>query len=150
MNSVFKARPYRQGAMGSLGDGSLMLIRQFRFPDTYEQNEQHILVDHDRLCDRDYEKVDECFRRHTGTGELRLEHWVRNATDQQVLDFIQDLLARFDLKTSYRWTGYRVVGSVHRGNGAPVWSLELFAKDPAGSRTKVFSGTDSRDECVED
>ncbi|MFA6295392.1 MAG: hypothetical protein WC666_03135 [Candidatus Paceibacterota bacterium] len=134
--------------MSSSGNGSMMLIRQFKFPDDYQDNEHHILVDHDRLCGQDCEKVYQCFKKHTGTGELGLENWIRQASDQEILEFILELFSNFNLKVEYSWTGYRVVGSVHRGNGAPVWSLELFAKNP-GSSTRVYSGSNNRESCTE-
>lgn len=37
------------------------------------------------------------------------------------------------------WSGYRVLGTVNRGNGYPVWTLEIFAKGP-DSDTEVYTG----------
>jgi len=136
----YPAEPYRHGAMGSLGDASYMLLRQFNFPDTYAPAlDKHITADHDRCMSWDYKHVSRCFEKHTGTGELGLQDWLRRATDENVLAFLSDILKA---DTGVVWTGYRIMGTVHRGNGYPVWTLELFAKHPK-SKTKVYTGSNA-------
>lgn len=132
---VFTAyEPYSFGKLGSLGSATYMLIRQHDFPDTYEDHETLMQADHDRVVYWDHEHASRCFQEHTGSGHL--ESWARRASASAILKFLKDLLkADPDIK----WTGFRILGSVHRGNGYPVWGLELFAKDPK-SKTKVYSG----------
>ena len=136
MKQVYKAQPYRSGQMGSFGNAACMLLRQYQFPDTYQDHEHHVYWDSDRCFSSDFDNARRCFEKHTGTGELGFESWLSDAKDQQVIDFIVDILKA---DKNIKWTGYRALGSVHRGNGYPVWTLEVFAKDPA-SDTKVYSG----------
>lgn len=136
MKRVYPAEPYRPGEMGSFGKASYMLIRQFNFPDTYTEYEKHHFWDSDRCFSNDYGNTRRCFTQHTGTGEMGLENWLRQAKDQKVINFLVDVLKA---DKSVKWTGYRVLGSVNRGNGYPVWTLELFAKDPR-SNTNVYTG----------
>lgn len=135
-NRVYPAEPYRPCDMGSFGKASYMLIRQFRFPDTYAEGEKHHYWDSDRCFSNDYDNTRRCFTQHTGTGELNLENWLVRAKDQKVINFLVDVLKA---DKSVAWTGYRVLGTVNRSNGYPVWTLEIFAKDPK-SDTQVYSG----------
>jgi hypothetical protein len=64
---------------------------------------------------------------------------LRRAKDQQVIDFLVDVLKA---DKSVTWTGYRVLGTVNRSNGHPVWTLEIFAKD-LKSDTEVYTGQDA-------
>ena len=132
MPRVFTARPYREGAIGSTGNACSMILNQYQFPDTYEIHEKLLVVDHDRLPGYG-EKV---IKKHTGRGDMGLGSWIMNTFPQQGLDLIKDL---FGVSQEDCWSGWRVLGSVHRGNGHAVWTLELFAKDPKSS-TQVYSG----------
>lgn len=113
-----------------------MLLKQYQFPDTFEEHEKHITADHDRCLMWDGKHASECFKRHTGTGDLGFDSWLSSADDAAVMAFLKDIL-KADIKID--WTGYRVTGTVNRGNGYPVWTLELFAKDPK-SATVVYTG----------
>lgn len=136
MQTVYQAEAYRSNAMGSLGDASYMLIRQYQFPNDYDhEKDQMTGWDHDRIMHQQHEHGTRCFDQHTSTGELGLESWVRGAQPQQILDFLKDILKA---DSSVEWTGFRILGSVHRGNGYPVWSLALFAKHP-DTKTEVFN-----------
>ncbi|MEK7089472.1 MAG: hypothetical protein AAB920_01495 [Patescibacteria group bacterium] len=137
--SMMKANPYRFDVMGSFGDAELMLLRQFQFPNEYEEREKVMSADHDRCLTWDYEHTRLCFMEYTGTGELGFEYWVHTANDEDVIKFLKDIL-KADEKAV--WTGYRVLGTVNRSNGYHVWSLQLFAKHP-DSKTKVYSGPDA-------
>lgn len=140
VTEVYPSEPYRCGAMGSLGDASCMLLRQFNFPNTYTRNlDKHSMADHDRCMSWDPEHTRRCFKQHTGTGELGLEDWLRRATDENVLVFLRDILKA---EPGVTWTGYRIMGTVHRGNGYPVWTLELFAKHP-DTDTEVYTGSNA-------
>lgn len=137
LHEVYPAEPYRMGAMGSLGDASYMLIRQNNFPFSYDTTiDKLVNADHDRLYQHDREHTSRCFEKHAKQGELGFENWFRRATDQQIIDFLVDVM-KADQKI--KWTGYRIMGTVNRSNGYPVWTLELFALGK-GSTTKIFSG----------
>jgi len=133
---VQSAEPYRYGELGSLGRASGMLIRQFQFPSKYSPEDKFISADGDRCLQWDHDHARRCFTEHTGKGELGLGDWVGRATDEQMITFIVDLLKA---DASVEWTGYRVLGTVNRSNGFPVWTLQLFAKHP-DSDTEVFTG----------
>lgn len=136
---VHTAQPYQYGEMGSFGKASYMLIRQFQFPDTFAEDEKHHFWDHDRCYGEDYKNAQRCFSEHTGRGDLAIERWIQNANNKQIFNFLIDILKA---DKNVVWTGYRVLGTVNRGNGCPVWTLELFAKNPK-SQTKVYTGPDA-------
>ena len=153
---VYTANPYQPGQLGSMGSGEYLLIRQHKFPDTYEEGEHHLLADSDRLFQWDHDHANRCFKEHTGTGSMGLEQWIRSASADNVLKFLVDILKAntvaggggwpptqwerllADEADLPKWTGFRVMGTVHRGTGYVVWTLEVFAKN-RGSKTKVYS-----------
>ncbi len=138
MERVYQAEAYRYGAMGSLGDASYMLLRQHQFPDMFDASlDQMTGWDHDRIMQQQYEHGTRCFKEHIGTGEMGLEYWLKKkeATPEAVIAFLVDILKA---DRNIKWTGFRIVGSVHRGNGYPVWTLQLFAKHPE-SATVVYN-----------
>lgn len=135
MRRVYTAKPYQYGQLGSFGKATYMLIRQYKFPDTYEDAEQILSADSDRCFMWDHEHAGRCFKEHTGTGEGGLERWVQTAAPKAVLEFLVDLLK---VDSEVKWSGFRVMGTVGP-NGYVVWSLSLFAKR-RGSKTKVYSG----------
>lgn len=134
---VYQAEPYRSGAMGSLGNAAYMLLRQHQFPDTYDERDRLIGADQDRIIQRDYEKSHEIITRHIGSGEIHIEQWVREQFPEKVIAFFAELLP--DGGDAKQWAGFRLMGSVHRGNGHPVYTLELFAKH-SDSDTEVYDG----------
>jgi len=139
-NRVYTANPYRDGEMGSFGKASYMLLHQFQFHDMYDSDlDKLITADHDRCMSWDFKHARRCFEEHTGTGELHFETWSRRQSNEKVISFLKDILKA---NTSVEWTGYRIMGGVHQGNGYPVWTLELFAKHPK-SDTKVYTGSDA-------
>jgi hypothetical protein len=133
---VYPAEPYEYGRMGTFGKASNMLIKQYCFPDTYDEKDQILRADHDRCKQWDYEHATGCIKKHTGWGEMGIGGWVEKSNHEKVFAFLKDIL-KADEKVA--WTGYRVTGSVNRSNGYPVFSLELFSKHPE-SDTKVYSG----------
>ncbi|OHA81675.1 MAG: hypothetical protein A2675_02860 [Candidatus Yonathbacteria bacterium RIFCSPHIGHO2_01_FULL_51_10] len=139
IRKVLTANFYRSGAMGSLGDASYMLLRQFQFPDTYSSMDSLTSRDSDRLFQQEYQHATRCFKEHTGRGELAFETWLHRAFDGDVIKFLTDILKADPL---VRWTGYRVTGSVHRGNGHAIFHFELFAKHPT-SHTEVYTGSNA-------
>ena len=135
MRQVMQAQAYRYGAMGSLGDASYMLIRQVNFPAEYDPAvDEFMTADDDRLLSWDYDHTRACFKKYTGSGELRFGEWAQGASEEDLMECIKALLKADRL---IDWTGCRVLGTVHRGNGYPVWTLQLFANK---SGVKVYSG----------
>lgn len=129
--SVYKAEPYRSRAMGSLGNASCMLLRQFNFPDTCSISLDKILTgDSDRL-----NRVQEYLKEHIGQTKQISEFWFRNSDDEAIMELLIDLL---EADTKVAWTGYRVMGSVGV-NGHDIWTFQLFAKHPQ-SDTVVYTG----------
>ena len=137
---VYLAEAYRYGAMGSLGNATYMLLRQWNFPNEYEQGKDiHVAADSDRLVSWNYKRTQECFEKHTLTRELGFEQWLEKASEEQVMSFLKDFL---EADTKVQWTGFRVLGTVHRGNGYPVYTMELFAKHPS-TKTEVYTGREA-------
>jgi hypothetical protein len=132
MKRVGRAEPYRQFALGSFGKANRMLIRQYNFPSEYDDNlDQHAYADSDRLGED--ERVREIFLRHTGQFGQNCETWFKEAEDKKILAFLKEVMQG---QQSFRWTGYRVTGTVP-GNGWVIWSFELFFKHPK-SKTRVY------------
>ena len=128
MPSIFPAQPYYWAKMGSFGDASHMLLRQYRFPvSDYEPDDVNMMWDDDRCLQADREHARACFNRHTGTNEGGFGFWLKKASDEQVMEFIKDMLKA---SANIIWTGYRITLTVHRGNGWDIHTLELFAKHP--------------------
>lgn len=144
MPKVYPAEPYQAWRLGSMGDAKRMLINQSEFPDTYDERDKLIAVDHDRLLDKGYTATIEAFKRHTGLGEQELWQWLReDPSHGKVIAFIKDVLGDvLGTDRAIPWTGYRILGGVNQGNGCNVWTFELFAKHP-DSQTIVYSGTDA-------
>ena len=137
MPRVYRAEPKRMFAMGSLGDASGMLIRQFNFPDTYKEDEQLWNADHDRLLDQDYDHWKSTVEDYKAKiGNRGLFTWLEHGKQADVLEFLVKVLKA---DASVKWTGFRILGTVNRSNGYPVYSLEVFAKSPR-SGTEVYSG----------
>ncbi|MBI5654717.1 hypothetical protein HZC53_03640 [Candidatus Uhrbacteria bacterium] len=146
---VLKAQAFNSREIGSLGNASLMFIRQFQFPDTYDPLDGYVGVDHDHVMSEGRNRCIECLMRHTGFGELGLGDWARRTrdadekfyvvSDVKIIAFLKDFL---QAEPGTNWTGYRITQTVNRGNGAPVWTLEIFAKHP-DSKTKVYTGQDA-------
>lgn len=134
---VQPATKYKMANMGSRGNASSMFIRQFNFPDFYDdQLDVYEVRDHDRIMQSELEHANACFKKHTKQGELYFETWVLNAYDAKILIFLKEIM-RADKEI--KWTGYRIRGTVNVGNGFPVWTFELFAKHP-DSKTIVYTG----------
>jgi len=106
-----------------------MLLRQHQFPREYHDSEIHVIADSDRLMMHDFDHAQKCYKKHTGTGERNLENWLMETKPDadKIFKFLKDIL-RADKKII--WTGFRIMGGVHRGDGYVVWTFDLFAKDP--------------------
>ena len=138
MKTVFPAKRYQPGQMGSLGKASYMILKQHDFPWEFPDEEVNLFLeeDSDRVFAQRHEHAHACVKKHTKGGELSLGSWFKAATDKEVLEFIKEFI---QADPSITWTGYRILGTVHRGNGFPVFTLQIFAK-PVNSKTKVYSG----------
>jgi len=137
------------GNMGSLGQASNKLIRQWQFPDTYDDvvDEMH-QADHDRMITWNYRETMDVFKRHMNTGDIGLAHWCNTVKPEKVLALLVDLfiVCQDDKNKSnfkaIKWTGFRITGTVNRSSGHPVYSLWLFAKGET-SITMVYTGNDA-------
>lgn len=139
MKQVKAAAPYIPGHLGSFGKASGMLLCQHNFPNEYSDKDRLLHEDSDRLR---YQFFSECLLRHTGHTDIEtagIEHWLRGAEEDEVLEFVKDAL---QASPSVNWTGCRVLGTVNHANGHVVWGLGLFAKHPE-SNTAVFTGADA-------
>ena len=134
---VFMAMPYNLKIFQSHHGFSGMFIRQFNFPNFFDSDlDQYESFDNDVLREKDCEKHNSCFDKHTGSGELRFGEWVKKSSDETIIDFLKDMLS-VDLGVD--WTGYRILVSRDSSNGYQVWFLEIFSKHP-NSSTKVYTG----------
>lgn len=133
---VLLAEPYRPMELGSFGKATYMLLRQHKFPHFYERHVDEIMsVDHDRCLMWDREHATRCFKEH-GSNEMSLERWVQSASSKRLFAFLIDILKAEECHPGVKWTGFRIMGTVNRSNGYPVWSFDLFANK---SKTKVYS-----------
>lgn len=150
MKQVMKAQPYRAGRMGSLGDAAHMLLRQYRFPDTYRDDEVVSSHDHDRIHLDNMTRWSQIVAKHfprdrameahfpkDGVRYVSLNAFLTTANERCVLRFLKELLSPY--AGDHPWTGFRILGTVNRSNGYPVYSLELFAKR-RNSDTNVYTG----------
>lgn len=137
MNQVSKAQPFEYDQMGSFGNASGMILRQYRFPDTYTNKEKIETADHDRIVSYfGHEHWGECIQKakwHMKNSGF--ERWLQEGAPDGILSFLVDVLK---LDSNIKWTGFRILGTVNRSTGYPVYSLQVFAKDPK-SKTKVYS-----------
>lgn len=142
MRSVIRATRYDSNETGSLGRASNMYIRQFEFPNKYSASDVYTQIDLDRICHT--HEVARAFEKHGVRGEMSFGSWVRKQHDKTVLACLADIVPHFTKvkPLAAGWTGYRVLLTVHRGNGFPVFHLELFSKHPEGG-TIVHSGSNA-------
>ena len=140
---VYTAEQYRHGAMGSFGKADGMLLSQRDFPDTFDERDKLMSADHDRCFSWDHEHTDLAFKTHTKGGPPGgFEQWAQGASAEAAFAFLKDVLkakAPFEDLPDAGWTGYRLLGTVNRSNGYPVWSFQLFAKHPE-TKTAVYTG----------
>lgn len=134
---VFTAAPYNYGLLNSGRGFTGMFVKQFQFPCTFDADSDHYeSADNDVLAQKDCERHNDCFSRHTGSGELNFGSWVEDAPDELVLNFIKDILG---VDSNLNWTGYRILVSRDVYNGYKIWTLEIFSKDPE-SNTTTYTG----------
>lgn len=132
---VSVAEAYNPTEMSSLGKASNMLMRQFNFPAKWDDDKDVMIsVDSDRLLGWDYEGFRATLKKFVGTGEMAIGAWVRQeyktgqeATDEVVMEFLKEAIKVGECHPGVIFTGWRVTGTVHRGNGFPIYTLSLFA-----------------------
>jgi len=139
IQKVSQASPYVRGKIGSLKKASYMLLRQFQFPNEYDDELDKITgLVHSTECYKWYYRhTITCFLTHTGHGDGSFESWITSASNEKILSFLKDIMRKENLDV--KWNGYRVLGSVTGDGGFPIYSFQLFAKHPKSS-TNVYTG----------
>jgi hypothetical protein len=134
---VDKAQPYNCTAMGTFGNASGMLIKQFKFPLTFESEKDKINVAFlDRIEGWRMEEAQNCLKKY-GLAGHGIHFTIREMSDQKVFDFVCEIMQVE--RSSY--TGFRILGGV-QNSGHPWFCFQLFAKHP-DTDTQVFSGDDA-------
>lgn len=139
MVNVYKVEAYQPWRMGSFGDASNMLLRQFNFPERYDADVDVMTqADHDRCFSWDFKHTREVFTKYLKTGELYLPTWLekQETTDEVVMSFLKEMLNTEKNHPGVEWTGFQITYTVNRGNGYPVYSFMLFCNK---SGVRVFS-----------
>lgn len=146
MERVLQAEPFRWGAMGSLGNAAYMLLRQYRFPDTYDskKGDWFASADSDRLREWDWDHAAAVSKKYVEGRQMNLESWFQQTRPGRVLSFLVEIMKANETGwqpegRTAKWTGFRVLGTVNRSNGYPVYSYQLFSRGPQ-SRTRVYTG----------
>ena len=137
MRQVRQAEPFRYGAMGSLGNASGMIIRQYNFPWEYQEDELLQSSDHDRIISWQPDRWEQTIRKFKPKNKGYTE-WFQQEKPRKLLDFLAEIM-KFDSNENVKWTGFRILGTVHRSNGNPIYTFQLFARKK-GSTTEVYSG----------
>jgi hypothetical protein len=135
MPIVMIAEPYRPGNMGSFGKANYMYIAQSNFPLEYTDEEKLHSADSDRVWSWDHEHSSAVNKKHLPE-RMGLEEYLRTSSHEHVLAWLVELLK---VEPGVTWTGWRILGSVNRSNGYPVYNYAVFARDPNGD-TEVYSG----------
>ena len=124
-------RPYVPGRLhySHPDPARYMLIGHSKNWPAHVERDRYHNADHDRI--RSWKGCDlfnEIVKRLTGTGDLGLNDFVARAKDRDVAGLIFELM---DCEVE----AWRVLGTVNRSNGYPVFSLEWItpaAQPPAG------------------
>ena len=138
---VHPAIPYQEGALSCMLEIMYMLLRQYRFPEEYRTKEKRLMIHSDGFQPWKHDHVCRCYKHHTGNDQTELESWLmeKETPNEKILEFLKDI---FQADETTVWTGFRIMGSIHRGNHYPVWTFELFARNPY-SDTKVYTGDEA-------
>lgn len=138
MGRVLIAERFFEYKLESLGDANAMLIRQYRFPDTYDEaKDKYTQVDHDRMVYDNIQKAYDCFQKHTGTGEMSFHRWALKVKPTEVIAFLMEYMPECNVK-EMKPTGFRILATKNRMNGFTVWGFELFQRGK-DSNTPVYS-----------
>lgn len=141
MREVSKAKATLTVA-NSLGFVQDRLVRQFKFPFQYEDDERMIAAYHDCILAWDHKHAMAAYEHHMNTGDAGLADWVSQVGDEKVIALLKALFKVDEDYPDVVWTGYRITETVRRGEN-PVYFLCLFARK-RGSKTKVYSGSSRR------
>jgi hypothetical protein len=135
MTKVFQAN--LEGDMGSLGSASYKLLRQHNFPHEYDREKDELIGwDHDRIMDHiGYGRFQNIVKRY----DPAKQYCVNSAASRMHYDDVMKMLAELlEVPTHKGWTGFRIMGTVNRSNGYPVYTIELF-KNNTGVKTYTGS-----------
>lgn len=133
---MFPATPYRTNALGTFGNAVMMLLRQYNFPDEYDEDrDKFVRRDHDRCFQFDSRHTYDCLKRHGVAFDWTFETWARKSDPQKIISFLVDILKA---DSNIHWNGFRIIAN-SAGNGQDIWGLELFYKEVT-SKTIVYSG----------
>lgn len=126
--------PYRLDAFNNLGEGDQMLLRQYRFPQQYSDNEILVTSHSNNAA----EWIPEYFEKWFGgfneiIGET-FNYWLQREDRKKILVFLKQVMKTDEAIT---WTGWRIL--ISQINGYPVFIYQLFARNPQ-SHTRVYSG----------
>lgn len=135
MRKVALAEPYSFTAMNSFGRASLMIIRQVEFPLTYRNCEPLVSAYDDRCRQADWEHTETCYKKHV-VGCF--QSWISQARESEVFEFLKDILKVEKTNPNEIWTGFRILGSVNRSSGCPIYTFQLFARKT--TKTKTYTG----------
>ena len=114
-----------------------VLVQQFNFPFTYEADLDVLIgEDNDTLLKIKPKRTARCFLQHTEYDEKFLRKWLKDCSNEKVIDFIKDLI---EADSEIEWTGYRILATINPSKGNTYWRFELFSKHP-NSSTAVYTG----------
>jgi hypothetical protein len=136
MLQVTIAQKWDPNQVGSAGRAERMIYKQYNFPNTYENNEHFETIDHDHMLISDKKHAEECIKLYQIGTDNMLHDFFEKSHDKKILEFI---IAFTKADTKIVWTGFRLLVTIHQGNGSKVWAMQLFAKDPK-SNTVVYNG----------
>jgi hypothetical protein len=137
--TVDSAQPFELRQLGSLGNASDMLVRQYRFPFDYDRETEQMTTSwSDRAQQFDANHFADCFRQYETKNSDVFAYWARESEASRVFAFLKKIMkASEDVK----WTGFRIMATV-MDNGHTIFCWQLFAKSP-GSKTLVYSDEDA-------
>ena len=141
IQEVYLAQPYNQMELGSFGKARCMLLRQFNFPLKYENALDVMSGSYDdRLFDQDNEHAKSCYKKYMNKdGRCLIPYdWIRNSSDELIMDFLKEIMKVDEFKKGVKWTGYRITISIRTDDGCPYYLFELFAKHK-DTETEVYS-----------
>ena len=137
MIKVSQAQFFQPHEMGSLGKAAGMYIRQHQFPYEFDKDkDEFISVDLDRLQQQDHENASRCLQEHSKT-KFGFHSWVNSASIKKMMAFLKDILKVKEYHPDVKFTGFRILYTVNRSNGHPVWSFQFFANN---SGVKTYDG----------
>lgn len=151
--TVFQAT--LEGDMGSLGRAAYKLLRQHNFPHKYNPDIDILTGwDHDRIMDNmGCGKYYDIVMKYHPSNRGDLAEAVRGSSPDKVIEMFKELLDPYDKENqNVEWTGFRLMGTVNRSNGYPVYTIELFCNrsgvtvysEPFAPNVKEFSENRSR------